>query len=130
MMGETGLFDRPMGNTKLPVTLAHEYNMPVGKPHEPSREIHLPFDGDIRFYPYVVSCERPEIVLLPQGPIRPRGRNLKGIRPLDGVLCVEKPADRLAYARAVFHRDPLPPVDIVANQESAPPAIDLDLDKR
>ena len=130
MMGKTGLLYRLMRNTKLPVIFAHEYNLSIGNPHELAREIRLPFNGDIRFYPYVISRERLKITLFPQRSVGPRGGNFEGKWAINGVLRVEESADGLAHVGTIFHRDSLVPVDIVANQEPAPAAIDLDLDER
>jgi hypothetical protein len=128
-MGKAGLLDRPMGNAIFSITFTREDDLPIRNPYELAREICLTFNGDVCLYPYIVSRKRLKITLFSQRSVRTWRRNFKGIWTVNGIGRVDKSADRLAHAGTVFHGDALLAVDIVANQEPSPPAIDLDLDK-
>jgi hypothetical protein len=128
-MGEAGLLDRSMGNTKFSIIFALYDNGPAHNPQQFPGEAHLAFNGDFCFYLYITSCKHLKITFFSQRPIRSRRRDFEGIGTVNRIFRVKEPADGLAHAGAIFHGDPFFPVDIVSNQGPSAPPANFDLDK-
>src|SRR5882672_4980655 len=82
-----------------------------------------------RLHPNLAPGELLEVLRRPERPVKARARDLQVVRPLDGVLDVQRRRESPGDRRAVFQRDPAGPVDVKPERLASAAAAQLDVDQ-